>query len=290
MRKRNGYGWNWLLILAVATGLTLTGCGGSEEVMQEEGAAEEVQPLGTEEEAPAQQADPDADALTSFIGDAPKEVKAEEPAAQPPTQLGAYEKQIEDLRTENTTLKQRLVKLEQDNRTLNTMVSENESKIQAARERADSLEMAMMNRPVAEPAAETPAMVEQPAAATQEPMTATGYEEALQAFNARKYDEAIFSLNAMLAEGATKDLEDNCYYWIGESNFAKRQYDEAISAFEKVLTFAVSEKKGDATYMMAQSFERKGDKTRAKDGYEKVVKDYPMSNVVKKAKERWAKL
>ncbi len=283
-------GLRYVFILAVVFGLSFAGCGGSEEATQDGEGMTDAQPLG--EEAPAEQ-NADADALTSFIGEAPAQEQAAQPPAQQqaPTQLGAYEKQIEDLRTENTSLKQRLVKLEQDNRTLNTMVAESETKIQSARERADSLEMAMMNRPAAQ---EMPAVVEQPAVneteGTAPPMMTSSYEEAIKAFNERRYDDVIASLSAMAQGGISKDLEDNCHYWIGESYFAKRQYDAAIQSFETVLSYAVSEKKGDATYMIAQSHERKGNKSRAKEGYEKVVKDYPLSNVVKKAKERWAKL
>jgi TolA-binding protein len=250
----------------------------------------EEQPLGVDE-APEQEEDADADALTSFIGAAPEEEKPE-PVQQQPAQGGQlqmYERQIEELRTENTTLKQRLVKLEQDNRTLNTMVSENETKIQSTRDRADSLEAALMARPVVEAVPQT--VAEQPMNdAAAEPMTISSYEDALQAFNARRYDEAIAGWNAMLAGGVAKDLEDNCVYWIGEANFQKRRYAEALTSFEKVLSYKSSEKKGHAQYMMAQCYERLGDKVKAKAGYESVVKDFPMSDVVRKAKERWARL
>ena len=42
--------------------------------------------------------------------------------------------------------------------------------------------------------------------------------------------------------------------------------------------------------MIAQTYERLGDKIKAKAAYEKVVKDYPMSKNVKRAKARWANL
>ena len=255
----------------------------------------EEQPLGAEQEEAAEEEDADADALTSFIGAAPEKPKDE--TKQPTTpaqggQLQMYERQIEELRTESTTLKQRLVKLEQDNRTLNTMVAESETKIQTTRDRADSLEAALMARPVVaekpQMAAEEPQVVDEAPAA--EPMSISSYEDALRAFNARRYDEAIAGLNAMLNQGVSKDLEDNCVYWIGEANFQKRKYAEALASFEKVMAYKSSEKKGHAQYMMAQCHERLGDKAKAKAGYEKVVKEYPMSDIVRKAKERWARL
>lgn len=274
-------GWQLMLILIVALGLSFAGCGGSEEMVEDD-----AQSLGEE---PAQEPTGDDQALTSFVGAAPaKEEAAPEPTPAANGQLAQYEKQIEDLRTENTGLKQKIVKLEQDNRTLNTMMSESEARIQTERHRADSLEQALVAQPPlqAAPTGEAPAVEE----AMAEPMSISSYEEALQAFNAKKYDAAISALEAMLATGVTKDLEDNCHYWIGESRFAKRQYQDAIGAFELVMAYAKSEKKGDAQFMIAQSYERLGNKAKAKESYEKVVKDYPMSKVVKKAKERWARL
>ncbi len=295
--SRNRSGWKWLLLLTVVFGFALTGCGGSEEAMEEEAYNEEGQPLGEEqalgEEEAVVEEDADADALTSFIGAAPEETKPEPAQAQPAQtgQLQVYERQIEELRTENTTLKQRLVKLEQDNRTLNTMVAESESKVQTVRDRADSLEAALMARPLEEGA---PEMAEAPAepaeTAPVEPMSISTYEDALRAFNARRYDEAIAGWTAMLSQGVAPDLEDNCVYWIGEANFQKRRYNEAAESFAKVLAYKSSEKKAHAQYMLAQCDERMGNKEKAKAGYEKVVKDYPMSDVIRKAKERWAKL
>ena len=60
--------------------------------------------------------------------------------------------------------------------------------------------------------------------------------------------------------------------------------------FEMVFQYKGSEKKADAQYMLARCFEATGDKVKAKEAYEKVTKDYPTSDKVKKAKERWGKL
>lgn len=288
-------GWQLMLILIVALGLSFAGCGGSEEAVQDD-----AQSLGEE---PTKPATGDDQALTSFVGAAePK--KEEAPAAAPAPasggRLAQYEKQIEDLRTENTGLKQKIVKLEQDNRTLNKMMSETESRIQGERKRADSLEQVLTTQgPLrVAPVAAAPVQETVPAARAQENVPAasevaahiTSYEEALQAFNTKKYDAAISAFEGMLAGGVTKDLEDNCHYWIGEAKYAKKKYQDAIGSFDLVMAYAKSEKKGDAQYMIAQSYERLGNKAKAKEAYEKVVKEYPMSKMVKRAKERWARL
>jgi len=60
--------------------------------------------------------------------------------------------------------------------------------------------------------------------------------------------------------------------------------------FQESLKQKNSEKKADAQFMIAQTYEHLGSKAKAKAAYEKVVKNYPMSKNVKRAKARWAKL
>jgi tol-pal system protein YbgF len=263
------------VIAALVGAFFLMGCGGSEEATQEDQGME-----------PAVQQDKPAmdQALTSFVGEKEPEKKPEpaqtEPAKPEPVvtpQPSDADKQIEELRTENTTLKQKLVKLEQDAQMMNARLTEYESKLAAEKERADKAEEALKGKvPV----------VEEPA----KPMAGGSYDDALMAFKAKKYDDASKMFQGLLDAGVSKDLADNCTYWIGESKFAKRKYKDAMANFEAVMQFKVSEKKADAQYMIAQCLERTGNKVEAKAAYEKVVKDYPMSSLVKKAKARWAKL
>ena len=57
-----------------------------------------------------------------------------------PSQLAQYEKQISDLRTENTSVKQRNVKLEEDNRLLTARLNDTETKLAAEKNREDKAE------------------------------------------------------------------------------------------------------------------------------------------------------
>jgi len=172
---------------------------------------------------------------------------------------------IDSLETENVNLKQKLVKLEQDNSTLGSRLTDAEAKLKAEMEKA---------------AAQPP---------PPPPVTAT-YEGAHKAFNEKKYDDAIQMFQALLDGGIAEDMADNCHYWIGESHFGKKAYADALKHFEMVTQYKASEKKGDAYFMMGRCYEATGDKAKAKEMYEKVVKDYPTSNNVKKAKEHWGRL
>jgi TolA-binding protein len=94
----------------------------------------------------------------------------------------------------------------------------------------------------------------------------------------------------LLDGGAPEDLADNCHYWLGESYFGKKEFKEAVKHFEMVFQYKSSEKKGDAYFMLGRSYEMLGDKAKAKEAFEKVVKDYPTNNNVQKAKEHWGRL
>ena len=95
---------------------------------------------------------------------------------------------------------------------------------------------------------------------------------------------------ALLDGGAPENIADNCHYWIGESYFGKKDFKEGLKHFEMVLQYKISEKKGDAHFMLGRSYDMLGDKAKAKKSYEKVVKDYPMNGNVKRAKERLGRL
>jgi tol-pal system protein YbgF len=200
-------------------------------------------------------------ALSSFVG----EKKPEVTPAQPPVD----QKKLQDLESENTTLKEKIAKLEQDNSALTTRLSDIEAKIMAEREKAEK----------AVEAAKEPA----------KPSSAS-YEAAYQLFSERKYDEAIQMYQALLDGGISEDLADHCHYWMGESYFGKKDYQEALKQFEAVFQYKSLEKKADAQFMVAQCYERMGEKGKAKEAYEKVAKDYPTSDKVQLAKERWGKL
>jgi len=266
-----------LTVVALAM---VSGCAPSEEATTQE-----------EELAPPEEQSADQQALTSFIGEKPKEEKAEAPvpvdsaALMPPAPT--MEAQLEELRTENTSLNQTIVKLEQDNRSLNARLSDSETKLMAEKDRADKAEEAAKTAGKAQGG-----MVRGAEAVAAAPVAvpATAYDEALQSFRGRKYDDAIAKFQALLDGGVASNLADNCTYWIGESDFAKRNYNEAIKSFERVFEYKSSEKFADSQYMIARSLQALGEKAKAKAAYEKVVKDFPTSRLVAKAKKHWASL
>lgn len=276
-----------LFIFLTLVAFLLVGCGGSEVATTETPNLQETaKPLGTAEQEKPKEVKPMDQALTNFIGvDTEKVVEAPKPAAIAPAQLAQYEKQIEDLRTENTGLKQKTVKLEQENRGINARISEVEAKYAAEKLRADKAEESAKN------AVQMPKVAEEkPEPVNSASGSTSSYDAALKAFNARKYDVAAKGFKAVIEGGSNAEITGRAKYWLGESYFAQKKYKEALPLFQESIKLKNSEKKADAQFMIAQTYEHLGDKVKAKAAYEKVVKDYPMSKNVKRAKARWANL
>jgi tol-pal system protein YbgF len=278
----SGWGHTWFVFLALGAFL-LIGFGGSEEATTSETPKpqEAAQPLGTGEQEKPKEVKPMEEALTNFIGvDTEKVVETPKAPVITPSQLAQYEKQIEDLRTENTALKQKGLKLEQENRGINARISEAEAKYAAEKLRADKAEELAKN------AVPAPKVVVEKAA----PVSASTYDDALKAFKSRKYDDASKGFKAIIDDGSNADITNRAKYWLGETYFAQKKYKDALPLFQEAVKVKNSDKKADAQFMMAQTYDRLGNKVKAKAAYEKVVKDYPMSKNVKRAKARWAKL
>jgi TolA-binding protein len=275
---------SWFIILVLFTFL-LIGCGQSEEATKEESQAQGVKPAATGEQQKPKEENPSDQALTSFIG-AGTEQSAEAPPPAPavsPTPLAQYEKQIEDLRTENTSLKQNIVKLEQENRSINARMTEVDAKYAAEKLQADKANDMIKTSSL-------PPVVEvSPNEEGTLPASQSTYENAMKAFKAGKYNVAAKGFEA-IGRGKNDELAKRATYWLGETYFAQKKYKDALPLFQETLKFKNSEKKADAQFMIARSYENLGSKAKAKAAYEKVVKNYPMSKNVKVSKARWAKL
>jgi tol-pal system protein YbgF len=221
---------------------------------------------------------------------------SEEMVQQHARQLADKDRQIDSMRTENTGVRQRMIKLEQDNKNLEARLSESEMKVMTERDRADKAEAALRSTAAAKPSqpvketSKEASKVGAKEVPKSSPEASGSYQEAVEWVKARKFDEAIAKFESLLKGGIGNDLADNCHYWMGEANYAKKQYQEAIKHLEMVMNYQKSEKTGDAHYMMGQCYERLGDKAKAKAEYETLVKDFPTNAKVQTAKERAAKL
>jgi|GEM_PF-1374862 len=112
------------------------------------------------------------------------------------------------------------------------------------------------------------------------------YAEGLSLFHQRQYEDAITIFSGLKDKGIEEDLVDHCEYWVGECRYAKHEYREAISAFQKVLAFETSNKKIDAYLMMGQSYEQIGDLVKARWAYEELNTHYPNNDHARVVRSR----
>jgi len=109
------------------------------------------------------------------------------------------------------------------------------------------------------------------------------YDEARAEFENRNYNAAIQLFESLLAASSTHPLAENAQYWIGECQYALRQYDAAIISFEKVFTFASPNKKDDAQFKLGLCYIRKHEMNKAREELNRLIDEYPKSEFLSKA-------
>jgi len=123
-----------------------------------------------------------------------------------------------------------------------------------------------------------------PPAPTKDP--GAGYAAALSQYMARDFSGAMARFESLLKEGISEDLKDNCHYWIGECLYGMGKYSEAVPHFETALALPHSDKQDDSMLMIANSYALMGNKSAAREWYNKLISTYPASPYLPKAKEK----
>ncbi len=185
----------------------------------------------------------------------------------PPVSMTArLEYRVDSLTNENRRLQQQLDAIQTENKGLAARLTELQTKSP----------IAPVTTPVVRP---TPA----PAAKSSLP---AAYETALGKYRSRNYDGAIEEFSELLNNGASKDLVDNCHFWIGESYYAMKKYSLAIESYKKATAVSGADKADDAQLMIGNAYIAMGNKAQAKQAYQKLITLYPTSPLAKRAQAR----
>ncbi|HTO94491.1 MAG TPA: tetratricopeptide repeat protein [Bacteroidota bacterium] len=179
----------------------------------------------------------------------------------------------DSMKNESRRLKEQIDALAAENRTLTARNAELETKLNEAATKAAAAPAPAAGTTTAAPVGDV----------------SGAYNAALDTFRKKNFQDAASQFEAIINSGTDK-LVDNCHYWIGESYYGMKKYDEAIKQFETVLGYSGSGKRPYAQLMIGNSYMAMGDKAAAKDAYSKLVNTYPTSSLVEKAKEKLAKL
>jgi TolA-binding protein len=109
------------------------------------------------------------------------------------------------------------------------------------------------------------------------------YQNALTNFNNKHYLQAIQQFEQLLVMNRNHALASNCQYWIAEGYYAQADYSRAADAFGQVLNFKMSSKLDDALLMSGICQMELGNRQKAREYFNELIRAYPESEFVPKA-------
>ena len=111
------------------------------------------------------------------------------------------------------------------------------------------------------------------------------YDEAYADYKAGRYNKAVMLFNQVLANNPESPLADNALYWIGESHYARKNFEEALAAFQRVLKeYPFGNKVPDAMLKAAYCQERLGRQQDAAAMLEDLIARFDKSNAAELGK------
>lgn len=150
----------------------------------------------------------------------------------------------------------------------------------------DSLQQAQSAAAAAAAAAASPnEPVVADSSAGETPAVKKDYEFAFQALERRDYRLAIARFKEFLKKHPKSNLADNAQYWIGESHYGLREFDQAIIEFDAVRRrYPQGEKVPAALLKQGFAFAELGERLNARLLLQEVVERYPDTPEAGKAK------
>jgi tol-pal system protein YbgF len=115
-----------------------------------------------------------------------------------------------------------------------------------------------------------------------DPEAKRAYESAHSLVTSKQYDRALEALSAFITRWPDHPYAENATYWRGECHFAKGEYLRAAEQFEAVLSKYNGTKGPDALLKIGMCHDRLGSSDRAKEYWERLRRDYPRSDAVKR--------
>jgi tol-pal system protein YbgF len=117
------------------------------------------------------------------------------------------------------------------------------------------------------------------------------YQKGLDAHKSGDYGKSREQLTRFIELFPKHELTANAHYWLGETYYSEKVYDQAILEFEKVVKeFPAKGKAPAALLKQAMAFKELDDAKSARFVYKKLLENYPLSDEVKVAKEKLKEL
>jgi tol-pal system protein YbgF len=112
------------------------------------------------------------------------------------------------------------------------------------------------------------------------------YMKGLETFKAGDMPAARDVFTKFVEQYPKNDLVANAYYWIGETYYSEKNYDQAILSFQEVIkNYPQKEKTPAAMLKQAMSFKAIKDTKSSRYVLKKLLESYPKSDEAKKARE-----
>ncbi len=117
------------------------------------------------------------------------------------------------------------------------------------------------------------------------------YANAMRDKDSGNYDLALEGFQNYLKFFGNTDTAPNAQFYIGEINFLRKQYEDALGAFDAVLErYPDNNKTLDALYMKGRALVLTGQKTAGADEFREVIQRAPRSALAQKSRDELKKL
>lgn len=119
----------------------------------------------------------------------------------------------------------------------------------------------------------------------------TLYQTAYNDYLRGNYDLAILGFRQYLESFSNTDLADNASYWIGESYYRQRRFQDAIREFDQVVSeYPDSDKVPSALLRKGYAYLELGEQSRGVVQLQNVIRRYPRSDEANLARQQLATL
>jgi tol-pal system protein YbgF len=119
------------------------------------------------------------------------------------------------------------------------------------------------------------------------PTPEEAYRQALEKIlNGSDFSTGRAELEAFIKQNPRHELAVNAHYWIGESLYGDKKYEDSILKFQEVIqTYSDHPKAAAALLKQGKAFTALGDAENAATTWKQLIKTFPLSPEAEKAKE-----
>ncbi len=207
------------------------------------------------------------------------------------------DKSVKDLLSERELQQARMAALEGEIKDMKAKLALLTEQVEAVKAAAKAPEAPPAFPPVQEPAqgqTQDPALLQQPPkketeSAANDPQRI--YDDAQIDMKEKHYAEARQKFERFVKEFPKHTLVPNAYFWVGESYYGERKFEDAILAYENFLKrYHDHEKTRGAMLKQAYSFVELGDRKTGKVILERLIEKYPQSAEAELAEKKIAEI